>query len=108
MITTGRDPLHVSFLLEFCKEPSIEPLAARHVTLLTMNRVVTHQVHVLLKCMMHESKTVLLASVASASISLVRLLYHSIWSRRTQFMPPEPMQSALPVPKNHNLASVVF
>lgn len=72
MIATSRNPLNRALLLDFSEETSVDGLAAGQVTLLAMDRVVVHQLHVFLHSVVHEGDAIASTSVIlSETIALI-------------------------------------
>lgn len=63
VVTACGHPLYGPFLNDLGEEARVDALAVRQVTLLTVNRVVVHEVKVLLQGVVHKSDTVCLVLV---------------------------------------------
>jgi len=58
VITTSGDPLNGALLQNLGEQARIDSLATRKVTLLPMDRIVVHQLHMLLQTMVHERDSI--------------------------------------------------
>lgn len=71
VVASTRNPLHCVLLKHFCKEPSVQGLALRVVSALSVHRHRVHQVQVLLKRSVHEGDSVLFELVVGQLLRMV-------------------------------------